>query len=508
VASIRGTAAAHWTDRLGRTLLPLTACAGALAVGAMVARAGPTLAVAATLALAAVALTVDGDREHWLFGACAAGVLPVDALVFGGRYAAPAWLGALAVTAVTVTLRRWPLRTSLPPTALLLAAGFAVWVSIASLRSPVRGHALAVSLQYALLIVIALAVAAQVAHRGLASFGRMLLGTATLMAVVLTARLVLAGDVLTGAGDFASAKSRSFESVGNVNVAGALVMVFIPLALALFLSARGGVALLVRGSVLALLALAVGLTLARSAILGAAAGAAVTYVLTAKQSRKRAGALLAFVALVVVAFTARPELVGGDWLSYKLDGANGRTDIWAVAVNLWREAPLLGHGAGTFERLVEVRSLRIGVPGTSGFGGDAHNQYLSALVAGGLPLLLVELALIGVLLAVGLSATWKLRAAGETVGAAVAAGAVGALVALSVRGLLESGGMFDLRNWLPDPNSALTVVAWLVVGLILGASIAARRVTTPMPTAARKPPPPPTTAGTAPGRPTDPPRLR
>ncbi|MQA76558.1 MAG: tetratricopeptide repeat protein, partial [Solirubrobacterales bacterium] len=98
---------------------------------------------------------------------------------------------------------------------------------------------------------------------------------------------------------------------------------------------------------------------------------------------------------------------------------NGRSDYWGVAAGMVQEEPLLGTGAGSFERYwLEERP-------TSFYARDAHNLYLETLAELGPVGLLVLVAT----LAVPLVALWRARRVRL---AAAAGGAYGAFLVHAV----------------------------------------------------------------------------
>lgn len=135
--------------------------------------------------------------------------------------------------------------------------------------------------------------------------------------------------------------------------------------------------------------------------------------------------LSGFLVCVLVAFVYLPRgsyykaliTVGGAvlgiliWLGFSwrasrfaaltTEGAFGhhlsiRTDIWVRGLLLAREFPIFGTGYGTFPYMEQTKRVWIDDPNL--VGSTAHNEYLKALVEGGLIRLSLSLIAIGVLL--------------------------------------------------------------------------------------------------------------
>jgi len=164
---------------------------------------------------------------------------------------------------------------------------------------------------------------------------------------------------------------------------------------------------------IAQLALAVGiaaevLTFSRAGLFCAIAGIGTVIALASRWPTKRALGLVvasAAVALAVVAawgFGVSHSIGGAFALVARFatageslhPGAVGtRSQLWHAAFALWRAHPLLGIGAGNFER-------ELGLAGYPALHTHANSLYLQALVEGGIPLALATVALAIVSIAV------------------------------------------------------------------------------------------------------------
>jgi hypothetical protein len=180
----------------------------------------------------------------------------------------------------------------------------------------------------------------------------------------------------------------------------------------------------------------------------------------------RVAAAIVSIAAVVVVVAANPvgrfedfkrtpdaKLVeSGDFVQTHLlsGGGSGRWQFWTAAVDQWRDHPLVGQGAGTYESWwAEHASF-------SYFVRNAHSLYLEVLGELGIVgfALVVSLAVVGI----GVGVRRTLRLEGEMRMTAAALTSVFAAYAVAVG--------FD---WLWE-LTAVTVVALVALGLISGPS--------------------------------------
>ncbi|MBN8868938.1 MAG: tetratricopeptide repeat protein [Solirubrobacterales bacterium] len=120
-----------------------------------------------------------------------------------------------------------------------------------------------------------------------------------------------------------------------------------------------------------------------------------------------AGAV-ALVAILILLLAGVPGRISNGWESFKspeaptsgssrLEAANGngRYQYWSSAAKQWKEAPVQGHGAGTFEFWWAENGDR------TGFIRDTHSLYFQTLGESGLIGLLLLLGLFGLVIVVG-----------------------------------------------------------------------------------------------------------
>jgi O-antigen ligase len=231
-------------------------------------------------------------------------------------------------------------------------------------------------------------------------------------------------------------------------------------------------------AVFLLLAAALLVTLfARSALVGAAAALVAGPLLTGRTSPRRAVAALATVftlAVFLAAFfvssrSARlaPEPPPGPF-SPLVDAVLElpplrdasvleRANRWATAARMAADRPLAGFGPNGFEKAYGPwqRPAETTVDSSfSGGRGDAHSEYVSALVEQGVVGLGLLLALLGTLLAAGVRAA---RGAGSPERRATAVAFTAGLVAFAAMNLFNS--FLDLDKVAP--------AFWLVAAAIV-----------------------------------------
>ncbi len=132
-------------------------------------------------------------------------------------------------------------------------------------------------------------------------------------------------------------------------------------------------------------------------------------------------------------------------------GVGNRSELWAAALRMWRDRPLLGVGAGNFE-------LDLPRYGVYGVRTHANSWYLQSLAEGGVLLFLATLALIAAPLAAFLRAPLvvRLRAQPPWVAAALAAS-----VALALHQVVDDFVFF------PKVGGAW----WLLLGVAAAAAL-------------------------------------
>jgi hypothetical protein len=215
---------------------------------------------------------------------------------------------------------------------------------------------------------------------------------------------------------------------------------------------------------LALIGVALEITLSRMSWIGAAVGLIVIIVLV-PQVRWRALPVLAVAAITLIGLgvfgqqsTTIQRLSSITHPLNETGTANGdvvRVELWRDALDIAEQHPVAGVGLGEVANLL---SARLEVAGTSAQGGNAQSVYLQLLAEGGL---LAVCGLTAVLLAVTRDLMRTIRA--ERLWGAVLAGASAAM----------------LICWLTDVTirySGVAVLMGVLFGMVAGRSSAAREV--------------------------------
>jgi O-antigen ligase len=320
--------------------------------------------------------------------------------------------GLLAGIGIAIGGLRVP-RAPLAWAGLAMLTVFALWSSLSAAWSAspdgswIAGNR---AFAYAAVAAIALLAAASVRRAalltGVALFGVSLLVALYALGGKVVPDLEIAGLSLDPGSEFA----RLREPIGYWNALGLLLASGLLLGVGLVLHANAWLRLLA-GAALAPLSVALYLTYSRGALLALVLGLLVL-VLTERRvtAALPRGRLLAGIALAVVAAIAVAALVREGGPSAAADRAlqafrqeapsgaqegrllsvsgHGRSDYWRVAARIVERDPLLGEGAGGFERRwMQERSA-------ANNARDAHNLYLETLAElgpVGLALLLVAL---------------------------------------------------------------------------------------------------------------------
>jgi O-antigen ligase len=206
-----------------------------------------------------------------------------------------------------------------------------------------------------------------------------LAGVTALCAYALTDYLVFGHELDPYQGDLL------FLPIGYANALGIYAVIGILLALGLFLTETGRWRIAAASVVV--LAPTLYLTSSRAASFALALGLFVLLAFSPRVPRPvfAAVAMVAavFVVVVIVAAADAPGVAG------RLFGEN-RPRYWRVAANQYADNPVLGSGAGTFDRYI------LADPDAGTFARDAHNIYLGTLAElgpVGLALLLTAFAL-------------------------------------------------------------------------------------------------------------------
>ena len=160
-----------------------------------------------------------------------------------------------------------------------------------------------------------------------------------------------------------------------------------------------------------------------------------TAVLPAVLPRRRQGAALVLViALVALGW------MGTGWSAraFGLDRLRlGRLDLWADAVKIFPDFPVLGAGFNAFG----TSYLRYQTVATYEWYGEAHNEYLQALL---------DLGVVGAAVVVALLVVLFVRAARHAPRSSLRAGLFGSLLALALHNVVDF-------NWQIPANAATFV---------------------------------------------------
>jgi O-antigen ligase len=175
------------------------------------------------------------------------------------------------------------------------------------------------------------------------------------------ARLVERGSLIVG------------ETEVNPDLFGLKLIIPISLAVAAFLAARSWWGKLMSFSALAMIVLALLLTMARSALLSLLVMIVVFFV------RLRLYRRLVPVALLAAALLAAMPATFFQRIREATEtGGAGRTDIWKVGFEMFKHYPLFGTGLGNF--VIVYQQYAGFSPKFHGFMRGAHNTYLNILV--------------------------------------------------------------------------------------------------------------------------------
>ena len=239
------------------------------------------------------------------------------------------------------------------------------------------------------------------------------------------------------------------------NQAGSLGAALFVLAVGAACAARGPLTGLLTGAVAVLGLVQTALSLSRGAWIGAVLGLVVLVVLAPRVLRPLlTGVALAGVLLLAVSSSSpvfeilahRAGTIGKESPA----AADERPTIWREALREFDEAPLLGHGPGSF-RVVAGQSSSLAYTARP---VHAHNLLLTvAAEDGGLAVL----AVLGLTLAVG-AHLWRAIRTSPPHAATLSAGVAAALCTFVGQGLVD----------VPLRNTSIEVLMWLLVGLALG----------------------------------------
>lgn len=240
-----------------------------------------------------------------------------------------------------------------------------------------------------------------------------------------------------------------YATLGNPNFLAEYLAALFPLALAGAVSGETRLRWISAGAA-ALIALALPLTLARGACLGALTGVAVASALAArtKELRRRLLAMgcLAAIAIVLAAVAMERWTAGagpwqkviGSWAQITTERA-GRRLWWNATLRMVADHPFVGVGTGQFRELYPAYQARVLAslgPGTIAVPNASvespHNDYLHVASDLGIPGLLLLAGALALLLWDGAAAVRQAKESER----AWRAGCLGGLVAVLTAGLL------------------------------------------------------------------------
>jgi len=205
-----------------------------------------------------------------------------------------------------------------------------------------------------------------------------------LVGAVLTAIVGLAG--VTGAeGTDAAMSDRLTGSIGDPNELAAILLPALSLALFMLATSDGALRRFLLVAVAVTCVVALVRTESRGGLIGLGAMLLAGLVFSGPVRARAATIVLAVSGFAVAYFTlvAPPQSLG-RLTSFGAGGGSGRTDLWSVALDITRNHPLAGIGAGNFQLVEPAYALHNRnlprfdlIVDTSKV---VHNMYLNALV--------------------------------------------------------------------------------------------------------------------------------
>jgi putative inorganic carbon (HCO3(-)) transporter len=306
----------------------------------------------------------------------------------------------------------------------------------------------------------------------LVAWALMLLGLGVTLLAPLMSRLTVAqfsGLPLAGA-VVGRLGPQQLEDV-NINVlAGSLVLI-LPLYVSMTVrqrSSRRWLSVLFAVGVLGMLSVIL-ITRSRGAYVAAAAGVAAVILLRWRRLLYAVPvALLIGVIGVLVAGPAR-ILAAGSWLLGTSDGSlgglSGRSEVWSRAIYALEDFGITGIGLGTFTRVIPIMYPYLTLAPDFQVN-HAHNLFLQVGLDLGLAGLVAYLALlINTLVLLALALHRRAARAGASIEKglawALAAGALGGLVAILVHGIFDATIWDSRPAFLPWALIALSVLVGL-----------------------------------------------
>ena len=226
--------------------------------------------------------------------------------------------------------------------------------------------------------------------------------------------------------------------IGDPNELAAILVPAVVIAAGLLVVTRTLLGRFLLCAAIALIVLALFWTQSRGGLVAMAVTALIAPAL-AGSARPRLIALIASIGALAVtyfALLAPPEQLSRI-TSFDAGGGTGRPDLWAISIEMTKDHPVVGVGAGNFvdvepryaTRDIDLRRVDLIVDTPKG----AHNTYLHTLTELGTIGLLLLLAAVTACLTIAFRAVRALERAGERelglLGRAVIVGIVGMLAA-------------------------------------------------------------------------------
>jgi hypothetical protein len=181
---------------------------------------------------------------------------------------------------------------------------------------------------------------------------------------------------------------RSFSTLGNPVFWAGHLLVLLPLALYLAVSADGKTEKRLWLGALAVLMLSLLITQTRGAWLGVLGEAAVLVFLLGKRNRTSKLILMGVIVFLLAIFLV-PSLKGRaiSIFQYKNQDAKGRYFLWQAAFEQWKQKKWLGQGPGGYANRFQQTQMELSQrlpyrPYLTAF--HAHNEYLEFLAERGL----------------------------------------------------------------------------------------------------------------------------
>jgi O-antigen ligase len=406
-------------------------------------------------------------RSPWLFGLLV--ILPIPALLFSAHF--PPWAPAVALIWLIATMFLRSLATgrwlSHTPTDLLLLAmlfllPLGLWVS------PDRSVTLPRS--YALIADIALfyAIAAQSENRSLRWSGWLVLlaGVSFTIAIMpgtrfyTSQKLPFIGkaiyDVLPS-----GLRLPGDENGFNPNMAGGLLALFLPPALALSIHPRNWGQRILALAVFILMVAAVMLTQSRGAILASLVAIAIVTGIQIKPLRWLwwAGGILTLGVLAVRGGAIMTSFMGADTGSGVHSMAQ-RVELWSRAIYAGLDFPFTGIGLGQFPDTIKSLYPTFQVTLTADVP-HAHNIYLQTLAEMGYPGIIIYVAFLMLLF---FMLVRHIRRA-QNNSRSLAIGLLGSLIVFLVHGIVD----------VPTYSPLSAIVIWGLFGLMMAVGMTGDR---------------------------------